>query len=121
MASPAQLASGLAAFFAMHNKPELSTPVKVASILASFAGREAALYARLKKKYREGPDILLLAPGQLIVDCLFILPLTTFHANPAQQLDSLFVPPEHILLYLTSNKRRARRSEEESVEARGME
>ena len=63
VASPEQLASGLAAFFAMQNKPELSTRAKVASILASFAGREAALYARLKKKYREAPDVLLLAPG----------------------------------------------------------
>ena len=63
VASPEQLASGLAAFFAMQNKPELSTRPKVASILASFAGREAALYARLKKKYREAPDVLLLAPG----------------------------------------------------------
>jgi len=63
VASPEQLAQGVAAFFAKHNKPDLSEPTRVAGILAKFKGKEAAFHARLKKKYRDAPDVLLLAPG----------------------------------------------------------
>ena len=50
---------GLAAFYAMHNKHALAA--KAGEVLGKFVGKEDVLYRKLKKKYRNAPEVLLLA------------------------------------------------------------